>query len=75
MNALTLRIAAEVAQMSSVPLDRLPYTEEFDRLWEEFVRKADFPYTRAEVFQSLLSVRKRGMLPYRRRRSRKGVNE
>lgn len=75
MNTRTLRIAVEVAQMSTVPLDRLAYTDEFETLWTEFVRKANFPYTRGEVYQCLLSVRKRGLLARRIRSGHKGVRE
>lgn len=75
MNARILRIALEIAQMSSVPLDRLAYTEEFENLWTEFVRRAKSPYTRGEVYQFLLSVRKRGLLVRRFRRPRKGDNQ
>jgi hypothetical protein len=71
MNTRTLKIALEVAQMSSVPLDRLAYTDEFETLWTEFVRRAKSPYTRGEVYQYLLSVRKRGLLARRIRGPRK----
>ena len=69
VTARELKIAIEVAQLSQVPLDRLPYTDEFERLWKEFIRRLGEPYPRSEVFQLLLSARKRGLLPGRQRKA------
>jgi hypothetical protein len=41
----------------------LPYTEEFERLYEEVQRRAGGTLSRAEVWRLLANARKRGTLP------------
>jgi hypothetical protein len=71
-----LDIAAEVVSTSSVPLDQTPYTDEFDRLYHEFITRTGVPYSKNEAWQYFLSARKRGWVraSHRRPRSRYGVD-
>jgi hypothetical protein len=50
-----------------VPLDRLPYTAEFDRLLMVVNYLVGRPATHLEVWTELISLRKRGRLPRVRR--------
>lgn len=45
------------------PLDRLPYSETFEQLYQRVCKTAPKPPTRAEVWQALVDLRKRGKLP------------
>ena len=64
-----IHIAADIARTSTVPLDRLPYSEEFDQLHTNFMKTLQREVTRAEFWQDLLSARKRGLVGSRLRRS------
>jgi len=46
-----------------VPVDALPYTEEFDRLYSEFNQGVDCQKTKEEVMHRLLTLRKAAILP------------
>ena len=46
-----------------VPADRLPYTDEFEALYLEFVMQIGEQFTRAECWFLLANARKRGLLP------------
>ena len=53
---------AEIYGEIGVPADRLAYTPEFDRLYEQF-RSRGHDLSRTEVFRRLLLLRKAGHLP------------
>lgn len=56
----------ELYQKMGMPLDRLPYTTEFDELFNEFTKQFPRPHNnegRREVLQRLLNMRKAGKLP------------
>jgi hypothetical protein len=44
------------------PLDSLPYTELFERIYEHFLLKAGLEMSRHSVWRALLSLRKAGKL-------------
>jgi hypothetical protein len=44
------------------PVDRLAYTDDFDRRFESMGKKGD-RRTKAEIFRRLLNLRKGGLLP------------
>lgn len=46
-----------------VPTDRLPYTADFDRLYEAVVASTGCDITRAECWRLVTTARKRGKLP------------
>ena len=69
-----IRIAAEVAVQTGVPLDRLPYTADFDVVHTLFVDRLGRPCSKSETWLSLLGARKRGLVGPRRR-SRKSKNK
>ena len=46
----------------AVPVDRLAYTPDFDRLYERY-RDMGHPMSRTDVFRRLLMLRKAGLLP------------
>lgn len=58
----TLEIAAEVAQTSAVPLDRLPYSPELERLAKVLSARTGREYSPADAWQLFIDVRKRGLL-------------
>ncbi len=45
-----------------VSVDRLAYTDTFEKLFEEY-KRADFEGSKADVFRRLLLLRKAGLLP------------
>lgn len=51
-------VLAELYRSSERTLDNLPYTEEFDRLYDEFVRMTGSKLTKHEVWKGLASQRK-----------------
>jgi hypothetical protein len=53
----------ECYQRQGVATDQLPYTEEFERLYEEVQRRTGGTLSRAEVWRLLANARKRGALP------------
>lgn len=57
-----LNIATEIARQSPLPLDRLPYTEEFEALYTNFVSKVGRSCSKHECYWSLLDARKRGLV-------------
>jgi len=63
----TIRIAAEVAVTSVVPLDRLPYTADFDVVHSLFMDRLGRPCSKSQTWLSLLGARKRGLVGPRRR--------
>lgn len=54
-----------------VPLDKLPYTTEFDRLQAEFCAQGKIAITARQLWRELISLRKTGLLP--RLRTVRGV--
>ena len=60
-NARQLKAATELARQCPIPLDRLPYTPEFDYLHTALTAQAG-PLDKAQSWHCLLSVRKRGLL-------------
>jgi hypothetical protein len=65
-----LKLAATLVAKSILPLDRLPYTDEFEPLYQEFVRAIGHPRTRHEVWWCMVDARKRGLVGPMRRRPR-----
>lgn len=61
-----LSTLAECYRRRGVAADRLPYTEEFERLYDEVQRKTGTALTRAELWRTLVNARKRGALPLTR---------
>jgi hypothetical protein len=60
--ALLLALA-ECYRRQGVAADQLPYTEEFEQLFDEVQRQMGLALTRAEFWRLLASARKRGALP------------
>jgi hypothetical protein len=58
-----LLVLAECYQHLGVAADRLPYTEEFEQLYEEVLGRTGVGLTRAELWRMLANARKRGALP------------
>ena len=58
-----LATLAECYQQLGVAADQLPYTEGFERLYEEVQRLTGMVLTRAEFWRMLANARKRGALP------------
>ena len=58
-----LSTVAECYRRQGVAADQLPYTEDFERLWEEVQRRTGAALTRAEFWRLLANARKRGALP------------
>jgi len=56
------RLAAAYERIH-VPADQLPYTDEFEFLYEEIVVEPGLVMSRSEFWRFLASVRKRGKLP------------
>lgn len=65
-----LDIAAELVSRSSLPLDRLPYTDEFEPMCEQFKTLTGTHYSKHEAWLYFLSARKRGLVGPSRRRPR-----
>ena len=63
-----IEIAAQIARTSTVPLDRLPYTEQFEILYQAFCDQLKREITQHDFWQALLSARKRGLVGSRRKR-------
>lgn len=57
-DSLLMRLYAEIG----VALDALPYTEQFDQLYERFLENYT-NWSKADVFRRLTNLRKQGMLP------------
>lgn len=56
-------VLAEVYAERGVPADRLPYTEDFEAMFAEVVRRTGESLTRADFWRRLTDARKRGVLP------------
>ncbi len=57
-----LEIAVEMAHSSLVPIDQLPYTPEFDRLYQAYTNRLGRPVTQSHFWRALTNVRKKGMV-------------
>jgi hypothetical protein len=68
--ARQLDIAARPAAESRLPLDRLPYTAEFEELYARFVTETGRICSRHECWWSLADARKRGLVGSSLRRPR-----
>ena len=55
-------VLAELYKQTRLTVDRLPYTDEFEKLYTEFVARTGRALTRNEVWRALASVRKRSGL-------------
>jgi hypothetical protein len=60
---MSTRNSAEAYSALRVPLDRLPYTEEMDRLVKSVNETRVRAKTHREVWSELVDLRKRGLLP------------
>jgi hypothetical protein len=58
-----LSAMAECYVHQGVAADQLPYTEQFERLWEAVQIRTGEALTRAEFWRLLANARKRGVLP------------
>ena len=58
-----LSALADCYRRQGVAADQLPYTEEFERLWEDVQGRTGTALTRATFWRLLANARKRGMLP------------
>ena len=56
------QILAELYEQARLTVDQLPYTDEFEQLYTEFVARSGRALTRNEVWRALASVRKRSGL-------------
>jgi hypothetical protein len=65
-----LATAARLAAESGLPLDRLPYTDEFESLYERFVVLTGAACSRHQCWWALVDARKRGLVGSLRRRPR-----
>ena len=58
-----LSAIADCYSRQGVVADQLPYTPEFDQIWEEVHRRTGAVLTRAEFWRLLTNARKRRLLP------------
>lgn len=58
-----LSTLADCYRQHGVAADQLPYTEEFERLYEDVLRRTNSTLTRAEFWRVLANARKRAALP------------
>lgn len=66
--ARLIEIAAQVLAEIEPPLDRWPYTDEFEVAYRRFNELSGREHSRHEVWHYLLSARKRGLGPSSQRR-------
>ncbi len=72
MIARYLGLAAQILAELHAPLDRLPYTPEFEIVYGRFTEASGATLSRHDVWWYLLSARKRGLgRALRRRRAAK----
>jgi hypothetical protein len=55
-------ILVELYKRTEMTVDDLPYTEEFERLYESFVQRSGVSFTRHDVWRALASQRKASRL-------------
>lgn len=67
ISAKQLDVATRLAAESTVPLDRLPYTEDFERIYERFRDLTGAACSRHQCWWALLGARKRGLVGPSRR--------
>ena len=58
-----LSTLADCYRQHGVTADQLPYTEEFERLYEDVQRRTNSTLSRSEFWRLLANARKRGALP------------
>ncbi|MDR3638623.1 MAG: hypothetical protein P4L84_32760 [Isosphaeraceae bacterium] len=63
-----LAIAAELLRNAGVPSDRLPYTPEFEELYDRFCTAAGREVDRHTMWLTFVDARKRGLVGGLRRR-------
>jgi hypothetical protein len=61
-------LLATIYQTAGIPLDKLPYTEDFEKLHAEFCVQSRCAVTMRQLWQELVSLRKSGLLPRLQRR-------
>jgi hypothetical protein len=66
-SAALVSVVADVYGRRGVPADQLPYTEDFEQLYAEVLRRTGAKASRAELWRLLANARKRGRLPRLRR--------
>jgi len=69
--AVQLRAAAVVARLSPVPIDQLPYTPDFEPIYEYMVERVG-RLSRDQAWRCLLGARKRGWVGSSRREKHDG---
>lgn len=67
VSARLVNLAAALAAQCPMPLDRLPYTEEFEAIYAEFVAAVGADYSRHDCWWYLPDARKRGLVGASRR--------
>lgn len=70
ISAQALEIAAKLVASSPKPLDRLPYTDDFEEVYRAFVVRLGRQCSRHDCWWYLLDARKRGLVGPTKRRSR-----
>jgi hypothetical protein len=65
-----LQVAAELSRELHLSLDRLPYTEAFDRVHACFVERLGRECTQHQTWWALVGARKRGLIGRSKRLSR-----
>ena len=68
VSARLVNLAASLAAEFPKPLDRLPYTEEFEAMYAKFVAMAGTSCSRHDCWWYLVDARKRGLVGASRRR-------
>ena len=60
-------VLAEEYERCGLAADRLPYTDEFEALYQSVTTRTGAPLARSEMWQLVTNARKRGALPRLRR--------
>lgn len=60
-------LIAEIYDQSGLTVDALPYTEEFEMMFEDFLRRSGFTMTRHDFWRALAAQRKSSRLTRKRR--------
>ncbi len=57
----------DLYQRTKKTVDELPYTEEFERLYESFIQRTGLALNRHQAWRALSSCRKASLLPRKNR--------
>lgn len=53
---------------SDISVDRLPYSSDFENIYRIFLDRSKISVTRYDLYQELVSLRKSGLLPTKKKR-------